>query len=215
MPATYNAWPTVADLTTFEGFAGFDVSTRGNTYLQDAIDAAVEEWEKITLFEPFLIPSNATATLERLDPPGGRILRLPNGYVEVEEVRIGVAKGEAGDLQEEEEDYFLGPSSAPGKGKPYLEIEFTREPRGRPRSLSVKGIAGYTRNLTKDVWEAVLQGAAADLVKQTPDNKVIAEIEQDGFRQRFDEVGLMIPSYRSIEWRNCFERRARQYRRKV
>ena len=74
-------------------------------------------------------------------------------------------------------DYWLEPSDAPGKGWPYTAIRFLRRwldtasgpgvgwPADR-RSIAVTGQFGYSLTLPDDVWQAVLERAAAKVARQ-------------------------------------------------
>ena len=167
MPATYAAYPTEAELSTFISGAGVTVPS---TFSSDVYSfTAINEWERLTNYNPFL---GGSETTYKYDPPGpnretesrggGKRLFLDRGFVSISEVKSGVTVDDpTGTVLVVGVDYRLWPTNADTDLKPFTIIDFVHARFGEPNSIRAKGKAGYAVLLNADQFQAVLEMGAA------------------------------------------------------
>jgi hypothetical protein len=136
----------------------------------DIIAGAVEEFERLTGWEPFLAATDPVT--RQYDPTFGFTLRTHPFYTVTGVTVSGVAKT-AGT------EYYTLPHNAAADGVPITSIRFERALQGKPAEVSVTGRQGYGVSIPLDAWNAVLKRAVAQCLELAagPSGSV-AEIEQ-------------------------------------
>jgi len=172
----HTAWPTHSDLLTILVDTGLIASTDNITVAPDRIGAAVAELEKRTGRMPFL----AETQTRYFDPPGpntkrtasplfpirggGNILVVDNGFTNLVELKIGRTDTYEGTTLSENSQYYLRPVNAASDGTPYEAVEFIVPIWGPPQSVVIEADWGWGSEIPDDVWNAVLERAAAGIV---------------------------------------------------
>ena len=129
--------------------------------------AAVEEFQRRSGWVPFdeVAPSNWY-----FDPPIDSpenvskevVLELGNGFTTISEVRTGVsASDDNGTLLTSGTDYDLLPYNAARYSRPFEAILFKVSPGTVNRSIKIVGTPGFQASIPDDVYQAVLERAAA------------------------------------------------------
>lgn len=145
--------------------------------LQDQIDAAVEELERISGQSPFLVQAlNADF---KFDPSRTTQLNLRSRWVSIATVTV------AGDAKTEDTDFWLKPY-----GGPYTYIEFDDAliSDGQPLSITVNGKRGYASELPQRVYDALLNYAAGSVMRAS----VIAGTTAIGPKRRIKQDSVEI-----------------------
>lgn len=192
MPTPHTAYPTKAEVDTFLA-ALPNITVPAELDTDPNIRAAIGEWERLTEYAPFL-STGATATV-LFDPPGPRTGRpmkggshtliLGAGLLSLASLCVGVTNDDAGTELEEGSDFWLRPSDAPRRGRPYTSIEFASVQRGYPDSISVRGVWGFGATITDEAWKAVLDLAAASALQDLREGLALGYVET-----KDDEVSL-------------------------
>ena len=161
-----NAYPVDSDITALINGSGITLPSGYSTSGYAA--AAIDEWEKLTGFIPFLNTEGSSA--QTFDPPGvrpnaksygslyggERVMALKGGLVSVASV---VSSGQTMVLGT---DYRLRPGNAAAKGKPFTWIEFAYPIWGLPDSVVVTGVFGYcSGSIPQTAWDAIVRIGAA------------------------------------------------------
>ncbi len=204
MPAAY---PTRDDLAAF--FEGQGLAMPSDVGEME-IAGAVRLFEEKTGYVPFL--AEETAQDYFYSPPEyGNTLELRAGFVEVEEVAVGLTDADqTGTVLTVLQDYSLAPYNASQASKPYTRIEFSTGFRGGARSIRVKGKKGYSSQVPSDVWNAILRAAAAEsLPAMVAGEGMPTEIRQGEVTLKFDEW----KSSKAGMWTTQFQRTANVYMR--
>ena len=180
--ATYPAYPAGTDLAAFLAATGLAVPPAIS--LQAKCDAAVAEWEERTGWRPYLTADTPQSPSTRLfDPPGpaassgrasagrgGRILYFQGGLISLNSLSVGVVPdqtgayggpGAQGTALVSNLNFYLRPQNAPARGLAYTEAEFIYPVAGVPQSVAIVGVWGRVAALPGDVWQGVLERAAA------------------------------------------------------
>jgi hypothetical protein len=172
MPATYTAYPTSTAVSAYVAAAGVSIPTGfGLTQFGYHVDAAIDEWERLTEYRPFLA-ATASASFY-YDPPGPnrtaesrggyKRLLLDRGFTAIGEVRNGITTTDtAGTVLTAGTDYRPWPKNAPSDSQPYTAIDFVSVQYGEPESVKVTGTAGYATAINSEVFQSVLELAAGD-----------------------------------------------------
>lgn len=222
MPATYTAYPQATDVSAFVDAAGVSIPTGfGVTQFEQVASAAVNEWERLTGYRPFLA-TTATASFY-YDPPGpndrgesrggARRLILDRGFTTVSEVRNGITTTDtAGTVLTAGTDYRLWPKNAPQDSQPYTCIDFVGVQYGEPDSIKVTGTAGYATAINAEVYQAVLEIAAGDIM-----SAVMQGISTDPAEWKEGDVSernsVELVQKLGEQWRNKGRSTALRYRR--
>lgn len=170
MPA---AAPTTSDLQTFLTASGlYDASLSGQ--LAAALASAQGYLETIAGVTPFVAGATATALLHDPGPDslfwtarqgGVRRLELQAPAVEVTEVKVGVDKdGNNGTTLVANEGYWTEPRNAATRGRAIRAIELWVPISGQPMSIKVTARWGLRSSWPDDVWLALMQYAATEVL---------------------------------------------------
>ncbi len=198
-----NAYPAASDLDAFF------VSTGLIGAATDAPYASINRVQKCAA---------ASADFERrthrtmIAQPGTRLFDVPfdrNGILDVMDDLLSVSDVSIDSASIElDTQYWLLPYDAAQKGRPYTHIELQAMPSPGPLSgyrqtVSVTGYWGYGTQIPDDVWQAVLQWAAALTAPELALNisKGLAQWRQGDEENRFGGLGVAGPLAReSATW---------------
>ena len=145
-----SAWPTGTELTNAVTALGASIPA-GYT-AADIIAGAIQEWEGLTGWEPFL--ADAGTSTRQFDPTYAYTLSLPGFFTITSVVVEGVTMTEG-------TDYWALPYNNSSLMKPITGLRFLRPLTGLPRTISVTGRLGYDDDIHEDAWLAVLNKAVA------------------------------------------------------
>ena len=211
-----SAYPNGTDLTNFLTAQGFSA---GSLDVNGLAGAAVDEFEKLTGRRMLALAGTDYEVTRRYDPPADGYLDLGWDLVTLAYVRYQ-PYGASAETLTQNVDFWLEPENAPNAYEPilapYTGIRLRRRWRyplatELYRSIIVRGTMGYGTALSEDVWQAMLQGAAA-LAAASLGNKVssgYAQVSESGVQRTYrDQLA------QARVWRETFERVARQYRRR-
>lgn len=166
------AWPTEEEVTSRLTGLGVTSIPTGVT-LQDEIDGAVEALQKATGRNPFLVQD--TAADYKFDPTRNTFMSLQNRWVSITSITV------ADVVLTEDTDYWLKPY-----GGPYTSVEFATAliSDGTPLSVTVNGKRGYSATVPVEVWNAVMDYAAANVYETaaqagTVNSGSVTKIKQD------------------------------------
>lgn len=151
-------YPTADELTTFLGVvgltlpSGFDADTE--------INAAIEWWEDVTGWHPFLADS-APSTQRYTPTAWGSRLILTTGFTSITDVTLGTdVDGTGGDSIVELEQWRSVYWREELQEGWITAIDFLGSQGTGWRSISVTGIRGCQSDLDTSVYKAILQRAA-------------------------------------------------------
>lgn len=148
-----SAYPTLAELTARMEAEGLTVPSNA----QNRIYAAIERWEGLTGFKPFLGATSATA--RTFDPPStNEYLNFDGGFWAITSVVCD------GDTLTETDDYDLLPLNAAADDRPWTALRFRRHMGSKLASIVVTGKRGYAEELPYEVYEAIMDGAIAECI---------------------------------------------------
>lgn len=150
--------PTVEDLKDYLIAAGLysdpPSAIQSRLDLEGALDAAVDRWEDLTHYHPFMSTGNVNET-RYFDPPSANLLDLDGGLLQLvalatEQQYDATANDSlsAGVSQQNLRDFRLKPLNAAAKGKPYTYMEIGWYPRGVTGSIAVTGEWGFCTSAT-------------------------------------------------------------------
>lgn len=206
MPKT--AWPTTTEVTNrLTGWGVTSIPT--GVTLQDEIDAAVEEFERLTRFDPFL--ANAGTSTRVFDPPGEHgdpyVFLFPGGAISVTTLKVGKTAGYAGTALTSGTHFFL---ERDAENEPYTRVRFAEPQYGPPQSLEIVYREGYAVNLPLDAWVAVLNRAASRVysMAQASTGGIVRRLKQDSVEVEYAAAGGV-----AAETDGEFERVALRYQR--
>ena len=189
--------------------------------LDDAASAAVEQWERLTGWTPFL--QDASATARYFDPPGtpapgrgygpfggSRMLPLRAGIVSQSAITSVVANGRT---LASGTDYRLGPLNALANKRPYSRIEFTVPIFGQASSIVITARWGGYASVPQEVFNAIRRQAASDLAVDRSTGGLssgIVQLKDDdvSITRIVDPVGAL------NAWSEALERIKGRYERK-
>lgn len=174
------AWITDTELSSY--LVGLGVSEPSGVDLQDAIDAAVAEWEGLTV-SPFLEASSTTHTFS---PNGTDTVALNQCFTEITSLKVWKVGSSSGSTLTYGSDYFYLRIGGSG---PIYAIQFARYIDGPPYSIEITGKAGWGANIPLDAWLAVRDLSAMNVaetkrfsqgsVKKIKDDEVEVEYQQE------------------------------------
>jgi hypothetical protein len=208
-------WPKVADGSPKDIYA-LEQSLIG-------VSAAVDQWQHLTGYTPYHSseedgkPENAlvvpySVNARQFSQNG--ILRLENGMIRLDEVRINGSVAAAGSV-------ITRPTHAPMQRRPYSWLYFPHFQRygvmggSYPLSIVVKGRFGFCTVYRADVWQQILQAGALIALTQTENLQNIASIGIDGFNKAFDTVGVIAQKDILNTWGKNFLNSAESHRRQT
>jgi hypothetical protein len=189
----YTSYPTAGDVENWLRSSTFwpedeNQVLRAQSQAQIAAVAAVDEWETLTGWRPFLAGAeDEVRAFDATDSTGW--LDFEGGAVSVSSVSIATTVLTLG------EQYWLTPGNAASQGRPFTGIQFS--PRyqtlgwRRPGGISVTARWGYDAELPADVFQACLQRAAINTLRAIPNEQGLASISQEGFSKALDVVGVL------------------------
>jgi len=180
------AYPYAAELGAFLYSSGLisaaPTAQQSQLFFDEAINAAVAEWERETGWVPFLSGASQTRTY---DPPGpspgnvqgpvgvfygvnsvggSRKLFLNAGVRSVTTVKVGVTLTSAGTALTQNQDFWLRPQNATNYDRPFTYIEFGYPQYGSPQSITVTAPFGFGSTVPDDAWLAIMKKSAKHLV---------------------------------------------------
>ena len=218
MPATYDAYPTPAELAVF--ISNWNITTPTNFDVEVYAFGAINEWERLTDYKPFLAGSSASY---RYDPPGpnrttenrggARRLFLDRGFTTVTEVVAGItADDPTGTVLVVDVDYRLWPVNAATDLQPYTAIDFIHVRHGQPNSIKVTGPPGYSVLLEAAVFRAILEIGAGEAMTglQVALSSDAIEWAEGDVRER---SSVELVQKMGTQWRTHGRAVAMQYRR--
>lgn len=161
----YPTYPLADDLQAFLGTPGLDIPPTLD--LASKVESAIDEWEERTGWGPYL--STGQPEMRLFDPPcHSKSLYLQSGLLSLTSLKVGVvprADGSyapgSGTLLINNRNFYAHPKNAAVRGLVATEIEFLSPVRGVPQSIAITGVWGRVLQVPGDVWQAVLQKAAA------------------------------------------------------
>lgn len=158
--------PTTTDLTNF--LASIGVTPAGTTQLQNIIDATIAELERLTGRNKYQGDSDSTAVRYTLPWPQGQnvILEIADCW-SVSEVRVGyTGTAGTGTVLTEYEGFEHLPFNHSTRGWPVEAIKFINCPPLTPGGILITGKLGVASTMPQDVFNGILAGAAAQVLKQ-------------------------------------------------
>jgi hypothetical protein len=161
--------------------------------LEGALNAAVERWNDLTHYWPF-VSTGVTNETRYFDPPNSRLLDLNSGLLQLSSLTTdheylagGTNSLSTGNTRQNLQDFRLKPTDAAPKGKPWTYMEIGWNPSGIAGSIAVSGEWGYctSANVPAAVRRGILAIAADLLMPQ-----VSMQITRGGLSmlQRGDET---------------------------
>lgn len=202
------ALPSDADVTNALTNMSPAVTLPAQFDVDSEVAAAIDEWDRRTGYRPFLQTSGA-ATQKFLDPPGpdrrgsyiggSDVLFLPTGLISLTSVwnlYDPTVTPASFNLLTQNLDYWLGPTQAASAvpPEPYTRIKFSCAQRGRPGSIVVTGVWGYTSgNVPDDAWAAIRDMAAARCLETLREGQMLqaASLAELDERETFDPQILL------------------------
>lgn len=168
----FTNWPTDNDLISY--LSGMQIWDSSLTSLVSGyIDGAINRFQMLTGRIPFLAESTPSSGF--YDPPGsvsksyyypwrggGKVLELDTGYTEITAVYTAHSIDNPGNSMDLNRNLRFLPINYANKGVPIDEIEFFFNNWGVPGSIVVVGKRGYSSTIPGDVWNAIVQEAAAN-----------------------------------------------------
>jgi len=158
--------PTTTDLTNYLLTIG--VTPAGTTQLQNIIDATIAEIERLTGRNKFQGDAGSTAVRYTLPWPQGQnvILEIADCWT-VSEVRVGyTGTAGTGTVLTEYEGFEHLPFNHSTRGWPIEAIKFINCPSTNPGAILITGKLGVASTMPQDVFNSILAGAAAQVLKQ-------------------------------------------------
>lgn len=222
MSATYSAYPAATAVSAYVAGAGVSVPTGFTSAMFDThAYAAVNEWERLTDYRPFLAAMAAVSLY--FDPPGPnrttelrggyQRLVLDRGFTVISEVRSGITVDDtAGTVLTAGTDYRLWPVNAPSDSQPYTCIDFIAVQRGEPNSVKVTGTAGYSATINAEVYQAVLELAAGHAMASLAQGIGSGAVEWDE-GDVSERRSIELVQKLGEQWRTKARTTAMQYRR--
>lgn len=132
-----------------------------------AISAAVDSWERDTLYKPFKVEAaDTTRYFSPLESWPNGILNLRSGYISITSITTGLSATElTGTVLTVDVDYWLEPMGTDG---PYNYVRFASYQSGVPKSIKIIGKRGYNASeIPAEAWLAVANRAALECAMQT------------------------------------------------
>ncbi len=180
-------------------------------YLQDEIDSAVDQWEQLTGFSPFLADANAGTYY--YDPPGSftgdpKTLFFKGGFVSITSVKVGVVTGFTGSALTLNTDFFVKPDDAASRKRPFTRLRFASSQLGPSRSIEVVGKRGFWADIATEVWIAVAKKVEAEIVKASyGTNAQIRRIKQSAVEIEYStSVAVSLPDSLMAEFKKIAKR---------
>jgi hypothetical protein len=195
-----SAWPTGTELSA--AVVGMGSAIPAGFDEDDIIAGAVEEFERLTGWEPFL--ADAGSDTRQYDPTYGFTLRTDHFFTVTSVTVAGVTKTEG-------TDFWVLPYNNALREKPITGLRFLTPLQGLPREVSVTGRLGYDDEIHLDAWNAVLKRAVAQCLELAagPSGSV-SEIEQGLVKVKYSgEAGRSTID----RFNNEFKQVVRRYKR--
>jgi len=173
--------PTTGNLTSFLTTIG--VTASGSADLAALLNSATLEFETRTGRQKYQGDTGTTAVRYTVPLLQGNIVRLTIADCwAITEVRINYSGAGTGVVLTEYTDFIYRPDGYTQKRRPIEAIQFVYMPSIEPGSILITGKLGYAADMPADVFEAILSGAAAQLMtQQAGDSGTITE-EKNGDR---------------------------------
>lgn len=188
--------PTVEDLKDYLIAAGLysdpPSAIQSRLDLEGANNAAIEKWQNITHYWPFMSDGNVNET-RYFDPPNSRLLDLNSGLLQLVSLTTDLQYDatannslSTGTTRQNLRDFRLKPTDAPPRNKPWTYIEMGWWPCGVAGSIAVTGEWGYctTATIPAAAKRGMLSIAAGMLMPQ-----ITLQVSRGGLKmlQRGDE----------------------------
>lgn len=158
------AYPVTADVTALLTLAGVSY---GAADVAGALSSTIREFERRTGWEPFV----AETETNHFDPPqrtcDGYVIELGKGLLTATSVTIGMdLSGVGGTVLTAGTEYQLLPYNNGNDTKPYNQLRLLYSSYGLVKSVKVIGSWGYAASCPADVFKAIKEYAAAQIVQQ-------------------------------------------------
>lgn len=178
--------PTPTDLTNYLLTIG--VTPISQIDEQGIIDATIAEFERLTGRRKYQGDSGTTAVRYTLPYPFGEniILEIEDCW-EVTEVRSGYnGTAGTGTVLTEYEDFLFLPMNYTQRALPVEAIRFLTYADTAPGAILITGKLGVASTMPQDVFNAILAGAAAQvLIQQAGESGTITEQKQGDRQVKF------------------------------
>lgn len=172
--AAKTAWPTSTELTN--AIAGLGGSVPAGFSAEDIIEAATQQFELETGFDPWL-PESSDST-RYYNPEGRATMSIP-AYWTITSVTTGVQGGSSGTVLTLGTDYWQEPYRDAADKIPCTRLRFLIPPTGYPQSIKIIGKRGHSDAIPNDAWQAVLSlGCASLLMYAAGTSGSVSEIRQ-------------------------------------
>jgi hypothetical protein len=173
--------PTTGNLTSFLTTIG--VTASGSADLSALLNSATLEFETRTGRQKYQGDTGVTAVRYTIPALQGNSVRLTIADCwAITEVRTNYSGGSTGVVLTEYTDFIHRPDGHTQKKRPIEAIQFVYMPSIEPGSILITGKLGYASDMPADVFEAILSGAAAQLMTQQAGESGTITDEKNGDR---------------------------------
>lgn len=173
--------PTTTNLTSFLTTIG--VTASGSADLTALLASATLEFETRTGRQKYQGDAGTTAVRYTIPPLQGNSVRLTIADCwAITEIKVNYSGGSTGKVLTEYDDFIYRPDGYTQKRRPIEAIQFVHMPSIEPGSILVTGKLGYASDMPTDVFEAILSGAAAQLMIQQAGESGSVTEEKNGDR---------------------------------
>lgn len=191
---SFVSYPTAATVENLIRSAGYwpTDSTKqelARIQAQIGVEAARDEFERLTGWTPFLAVAEATERV--FDGPDH------SGYLDFQGAAVAVSSvAISGVVQTLGTQYQLQPQNALSRGEPILGLQLGcgtgyRYSFAYHGSIAVVARWGRLAEIPGDVYQAILQKAALVVLTQVENLQSVASISEDGFSKAYDVVGIV------------------------
>ena len=196
---SHSAYPTAIDLQQrlqSQGLITVGVLNANESLIpfQDYINAAIDEWQIKTNWQPWLASGSVTRTFNPPGPPvrnsgwwralgGGTVLELDNGLITCSQITVWNTIANLPYTMTVNLDYFLQGPDSPNQNYPYTSIKFQWAQFGYPCSIKITGTWGRETTLSDEVWNIIIDRARCKYLQgmvSNPNPKSI-KLGQDEF----------------------------------
>lgn len=172
-----SSYPGSADLTTFFDGQGITPPAGG----EDAVLAAIAEWEDRTGYKPFLGDTSAADWYFDGCFAGSNLLDLKGGFWDVDSVAVNITyEDDDGTELVENRDYILLPMNAANMDRGWNQIKFLSSVPYGDRCVKIVGKRGYAEQIKEDAWRAILERAAAKCLADAVEGSSMLTKEKQG-----------------------------------
>lgn len=162
---------------------------------QLVVDAALNEWENLTGYTPFLASTVASTRTFYIDSKRfseAGVIPIDGGLARFDSATFTGAYGVPGGR------FIPKPDNAVVKKQPITWLHYPMfrhrgyaTSRDFPLEISVTGLWGYATSFPPAAYNAINQRAAVNLLRQIENQQSLASISQDSFSKEYDIVGIL------------------------